>query len=404
MERLFIIDHGLTDLHSHYYGKALGWLAACRNRGINPRFYIKQGALPQIVLKFAAKAVFPYAPDEIVDQDPICWQLSDFMTLSTGFADACMALEADGVGGDDLVVLPYATERCVFGVAQWLKRLAPTARPTMAFNFLVPDFNWRVEDDRSSVSGNFSFFRYATRCIRELLPPAKLFFSAVVPALCNAFSEAAQYPCRKVPLGTYFPGEKELAAWGGEMPPRAHIGVMGEFRPEKGSEIVAEVLLQFAALRPKKPIAVQMTNEAQAANFRKVVRERGVRSPFFLYHGHTDHGRYLHRLVSSDILLLPYDWKRYAMRASGVLSEAAGFGIVAVVPDRTWAADQLAEGHGAGTTFRDFSVEAMIEALITASEQYRELKAQAMTKRLAWQQSQSTAALLDNILGQMAVA
>jgi glycosyltransferase involved in cell wall biosynthesis len=403
LERLFIIEHGLSDLHAHYYGEALGWLAACRDRGISPRFYIKRGALPQIVLKLAAKPVFPYAPDEYIDPDPISWQLSDYMTLSTGFADACKALEADGVGGNDLVVVPFASERCVLGAAQWLQRLAPAARPAMVFNFLVPDLNWRIEDDRSRVSGEFSYFRYAARRIRELLPPSKLFFTSPVYGLCTALSEAAQYRCREVPLGTSFPSEKELATRTRDMPPQAHISVLGEFRPERGSEIVGEVLLQFAALRPGKSIAVHVMNEAQATALRKAARERGVRSPFFLYHGHADHGQFLRRLLSTDILLLPYNWKRYAIRPSNVFSEAAGYGIVAVAPDRTWAADKLLEGHGAGTIFRDFSIEAMIEALVTASDQYRELKEIAMAKKLAWRQAHSTAALLDNVLANVMV-
>jgi glycosyltransferase involved in cell wall biosynthesis len=402
-ERIFIIQHGLSDLHAHYYGETLGWLAACRDRGISPRFYIKRGALPQIVLKLAAKPVFPYAPDEFIDPDPISWQLSDYMTLSTGFADACKTLETDGVGGNDLVMVPFASERCVLGAAQWLQRLSPAARPAMVFNFLVPDLNWRVEDDRSRVSGEFSYFRYAARRIRELLPPSKLFFTSPVYGLCTALSEAAQYRCREVPLGTSFPSEQNLAMRDRHMPPRAHIGVLGEFRPERGSEIVGEVLLRFAALRPGKSIAVHVMNEGQATALRKAAHERGVRSPLFLYHGHADHGLFLRRLLSTDILLLPYNWQRYAIRPSNVFSEAAGYGVVAVVPDRTWAADKLLEGHGAGTIFRDFSVDSMIEALVTASEQYRELKQLALAKQLAWRQAHSTHALLDNILAKLVV-
>ena len=101
---------------------------------------------------------------------------------------------------------------------------------------------------------------------------------------------------------------------------------------------------------------------------------------------------------------MPYNWQRYAVRPSGVFSEAAGYAIVTVLPDRTWAADKLAEGHGSGTIFRDFSVESIIEALLTASDQYRELKALALAKKLAWQQAHSTMALLDNILTWKAAA
>jgi hypothetical protein len=45
----------------------------------------------------------------------------------------------------------------------------------------------------------------------------------------------------------------------------------------------------------------------------------------------------------------------------------------------------------------------MIEALVTASEQYRELKEVAVANKLAWRQAHSTRALLDNILAQIAV-
>ena len=149
---------------------------------------------------------------------------------------------------------------------------------------------------------------------------------------------------------------------------------------------------------------MHVRNQTQAADLRRYVRERGARSPFFLYHGTLDHGGYLRRLISTDILLLPYNWERYAIRPSGVFSEAAGYAIVTVLPDRTWAADKLAEGHGSGTIFRDFSMEAMIESLVTASDQYPELKTLALAKKLAWRQSQSTTALLDSVLNYVAAA
>src|SRR4029077_9635861 len=125
----------------------------------------------------------------------------------------------------------------------------------------------------------FSFFRYAARRIRALLPPSKLSLTSAVPGLCTALSEAAQYPCREVPLGTSFPGEEEFSLSHRGKPPRAHIGVLGEFRPERGSEIVTEVLLRFAALRPKKSIAVHVIKQDQAIALRQVVRERRVSSP-----------------------------------------------------------------------------------------------------------------------------
>jgi hypothetical protein len=119
MEKSFIIHHGLIDLHSPYYDYLL-WRSALVARReprprITPRFYVKRSALRQIVLKLAAKPVFPYAPDEVIDQDSLCWQLSDFMSLSSDFAQSHTTLEADGIDGDHLIVVPFAVERCVSG-------------------------------------------------------------------------------------------------------------------------------------------------------------------------------------------------------------------------------------------------------------------------------------------------
>lgn len=402
MKRLFIIHHGLSDLHSHYYGEALGWVEACRERGISPCFYINRRALAQVVMKFGAKPVFPYPSDAIVERDPDFQQLADFITLGTRFAEACTALEVDGIGGDDLVIVPYATERDVFGAALWLERLLPVARPTIAFVFMVPDFRWHIDEDRSNVSGDMSYFRYAASRILAVLPPSRLIFNAIDPRLCKVISTATRHPCSEAPVGTYFPSEEDLTARDVDEPPSAHVGVMGEFRPEKGSLIVADVLLRFAALRPKRPVSVQVRDQAQATALHAYFRKKGMCSPFFLYDGLVEQERYLRRLIHLDIVLLPYQWKRYAMRPSGVFSEAVGFGVVAVVPGRTWAADRLAAGCGAGITFHDFSVKAMTEALVAASDGYSVLKERAALSKAAWRLSQSTTALLDKILGQVA--
>src|SRR5262249_5365289 len=129
--RLFIVQHGLQDYHSHYYGETRGWQAACRARNIEPRFYINQRAPAEMVREFEAQPVFPFASDVIVERDPECRQLADFLMLGNRFARAARALEADGLAGSDLVLVPFSTERDIFGAAIWLQRLAPERRPTL---------------------------------------------------------------------------------------------------------------------------------------------------------------------------------------------------------------------------------------------------------------------------------
>ncbi len=401
LDRIFIVHHGLVDRHAHYFGEALGWLDACRARGIKPHLYVNAKALPSIVERLGARPVFPYAPDANVEADPRCRQLSDYLLLGNGFARACRALESDGVGANDLVVVPFASERDVFGAAIWLEQLPAAARPVLAFTFMVPDFRWQVSEDRSKLMGDISYYAYAGKRILGVLPARRLLLNGIDKRFRKTVAAAMQHPCGWVPLGTYFPDEAELSAPDDEPEfPHVHVGVAGEFRPEKGSDLVPEVLLRFAKLRPGRAVALQVADETQAMEMDDHFRRSAIDSPFFLYAGWADHRAYLRRLLRTDILLLPYHWHRYAIRPSGVFSEAVGYGIVPVVPDRTWAADQLASGWGAGTTFAEFSAEAMIEALVKASDDISVLKAKATFTKQAWRDAHSTAALLDRLLEQ----
>src|SRR5262249_43391620 len=156
-------------------------------------------------------------------------------------------------------------------------------------------------------------------------------------------------------------GEDVLAK---EPEPQVHVRVPGQLRLEKGSAILAEVLLRFAEARPGKPISVQANDQADASEMAQQLKP--CKSPFSVYYGQLSLAQYQRRVVASDIVLLPYDWRRYPLRASGVFSEAVGFGIPTVVPDRTWMADNLRAGMGAGTIFEEQSATAILKALLAA--------------------------------------
>src|SRR5262249_16179545 len=158
------------------------------------------------VHEFSAKAVFPFAADAILERDATCRQLSDFLRLSAAFAHAAQALEADGVGAEDLVLLPFATERDLFGAALWLQRLPQGRRPALAFVFYNPDLQWQVSEDRHHVTGDFSFFRYAVKRLRTVLPAGRILLFAADGRLRGLLERITRHPCTQIPLAThYFP-------------------------------------------------------------------------------------------------------------------------------------------------------------------------------------------------------
>lgn len=402
MRRLFLIQHGLVDFHSHYYGEAKGWAAACRDRGIPARFYVNRHAQPQIIQEFAAIPAFPYAADVMVERDPACVVLSDFLFLGEMFARSSQALDADGVGGNDVVVVTYATERDLFGAALWLQSLPPERRPTMFFIFHTPSFSWSVDEARTALNGDYSWHRYAAKRLSAVLPAEKIVLLATNPRLAMAIGFATQLPCAEAPLAIHYVSDAVLNRPAERPMPHAHIRLAGEFREEKGGGVVIEVIKRFAQERPGHSFCVQVGTQKAAEFLAQKVAD--CPTPVFIHYGPASHEEYQQRLVRSDLLLLPYRWQRYALRASGVFTEALGFGLVPVVPERTWMADMLMTGWGGGVTFRNFSAASITKALLVASDALPKLKAAATSSRDAWRHRQSAQALLAQIVARVSAA
>ncbi|MGH6975963.1 MAG: hypothetical protein ACREED_02950, partial [Stellaceae bacterium] len=371
LDRLFIVHHCLFDRHSHAYGQARGWLEACRSRGLAPRLYVNRHAEPDIVAEFSAIPAFEYPTDIILDPDTLTRDLSDFITVAERFAADCGALDRDGIGGSDVMFVTFSSERDILGAALWLERLPQERRPTVAFLFLSPDFGWHIDPQRDRVSGEFSRARYAMRRLRGVLPVKKIVVLATTERLASLLRTILQHPCDVCALPKYFVDADVLAATDAQVPGRSTVFVAGEFRAEKGADLTVPVMLRLASQRRGLSFAVQVPDEQIAHTVREQLTPMANSGSYCrIDYGQLSHEVYQKRLLLSDILLLPYLWWRYALRASGVFAEAVGFGIVTVVPDRTWMSDMRAAGWGAGTVFAEPTVENIAAAVSSAIDAY----------------------------------
>lgn len=403
--RVFIVNPGLYDRHSHPYGEARGWREACRRRGIIPYLYVNRRADPAIVAEYGANPAFTYATDTIIDPNPATRVLADFGRISEQFARDCNVLEKDGVGAADVVIVPYAGERDLHGAAIWFERIPAERRPTMVFIFHVPDFNWRIDPQRSRVGGDFSRVRAAMDRLRTVQPAEKIVILAATARLAAALRTILRHPCETAGLPTYFVDPRELASTNARVSGRTTVMIAGEYRHEKGADLIIPVILRLAAERPGIKFALQVYEERAA----KIVRDQLAAmaegsSQCRIDYGQLPHEVYQKRLLLSDILLLPYRWWRYALRSSGVFSEAAGLGIVTVVPDRTWMSDMLAAGWGGGTVFGEPSVDSIAAAATEAIDAYPTLKEKAGERSAEWRRINSADTVLDLILRRAGVA
>ncbi|HUI19027.1 MAG TPA: hypothetical protein VL244_15265 [Alphaproteobacteria bacterium] len=399
MNRLFLLHQGLMDRHSHYYGEALGWREACRECGVTLHLYVNRETDPALVAELSAVPAFPYATDVLLETDTLCQQLSDFITVSESFAQGCRALERDGIDGTDVAVVTYGSERDLYGAALWLERRPVPQRPSFVFIFYQPDFNWTIDRERNRLDGDFSRMRYGMKRLRAVLPAEKLVVYATTVGLAKALEPIIDYPCGVCPLPTYYGDAGALAASGARDETRVNVRLPGEFRIEKGAELVVPAILRIAELRPGITFALQIYRE-DVARFvaEKLAPLDSGPSRCVVEFGQLDHAEYQRRLVRSDIILLPYVWWRYALRSSGVFSEAVGFGLVTVVPNRTWMADCLQNGWGAGVAFGEPTVEDIAQAVLTALGDYPVLKEQAGRRSEEWRRGNCAAAVIDQII------
>jgi len=392
--RLHVIHHGLRDRRSHFYGEGLGWVAACQKRGVDLRLYVHETAPLDIVQELSARAPFRHRAGTASLARLKGETDSEHALLVSWFAEGCSALEAEGIDAGDGVVVTFASEIEFQGAAEWLARLAPNRRPQIAFVFhREPTLHLVIREDRAAGTADFSDFTEAMTRLGSVLPPERIGLLATTPHLAVLLSSVARHPCVEAPHPSFYLDEDVLAA---KPEPPTHICVPGQLREEKGKDLVAETLLRFAEARPGKRLTVQANSKDDASAMAESLTD--CKSPFSVYYGEMSHAQYQRHLVAADIVLLPYDWRRYALRGSGVFSEAVGFGIVAVVPDRAWMADNLRAGRGAGTIFAEQSVDSILEALIEASDDHAVLRERARRTMQDWRREHSTAALLEAVL------
>ena len=228
--RIFLLQHGLKDRHTHFYGETLGWIDVLNLRGLSYEIFGHAEAEPDIVDECGAKPLFSFVPGARTIADPVTDQLDSFLRYSRQFAVDCAAL-SDKVEASDIVVVAFATERELFGTAQWLTTVPDTRRPHLVFHFVTPDFRWAVSDDRATIKGDVAYYRYAANQLAAVSDKLHLF--AGTEKLCPAMQGAFDRPVFTAPLPMTYPAAADLP----ESPDDpdwvpAHVGFVGEYRRE----------------------------------------------------------------------------------------------------------------------------------------------------------------------------
>lgn len=399
-ERLFLLQNGLYDQHTHYFSETVAYREAVERIGMQMLCYANRRIAPQMAELLGVKPTFSLFPGQIGSRDRHCAELSDYVEQSRAFLSDCCVMDKDGCSVEDYVFVPYALPAEIYGLARWLERRPPAERPRVMLVFHHPDLRWKALPDRKSVRGNFSFWRHAFLELVKLVPADRLFLGATVPQLAGVLGKLAEHPVRHVPLATWWLAEgiaEERRRERSDLERGADLVVCGDYRAEKGRDLVPAVLANVLRARPAMRIRLQVSQkdfaEKAAAELRRATGP-GATARVDIRVGQLSQEDFVQRLASSRLALLPYHPARYAMRGSAVFSEAVGYGVPVVVPRGTWLDDCLSAGFGAGVGFDTCEEGDVTGAVLAALDDIDALETRALMKAPAWRKAYNADVLL----------
>lgn len=394
--RVFLIQHGLVDKHSHYYGETLKYVEAIREMGAEPVVYAHVSCEPGIVAELGARPAFPLKTDLMVDQDPLTAELSRFIVCANAFAQALTRNlpPPANFAQDDLVLVPYGTQNEAYGLGIWLRSLPLEKRPYVALVCHRPEFTWKIDGKREQVKGNASFWRFAGRLLSQTSRARVALFApdARLVRFLGTASGLAWRVCG-MPTPWFAPLPAALSAAGD-----IDVGMMGEYRPERGSRIVPETLALIDRQRPGLRYFVHVGNPGDRAGLESELATLGFSGTLEIATGNLSSEEFVHNLLRIRLVVLPYMAQYYAMRSSGVLSECAGYGIPAVVPQGTWLSDRLDEKKAAGTMFREWTARSVAAATVDALDKLPALADEAARLCGPWREENSARRVLQSAL------
>jgi glycosyltransferase involved in cell wall biosynthesis len=398
--KVHVLQHGLEDMHSHYYGESLHLKKAIEDMGAECALYVYTGCEAALVKELNAKPIFRYPADQGFDPDPLSKELSTFVVCGAAFAEALSKHLPQQFAADEWILVPYTTQVEAYGMGMWLNSIPKGTRPKVMLFCHRPELAWRADVSRLKMQANSSFWRWSGHLMAKAVGPDNVKLATGDVRLADFLCQFSTLKTMVSGLATaYFLGPQEQST----LPKDVDVGIVGEFRPERGRHIVAETLAETDRLRPGLTYRIQVMNASDATELRAQLAGLGFQGQLEVVPGTQAPLQFDAMLARCRLAVLPYMPDRYAMRTSGVFSQATAYGVPVVVPDRTWLSDAIQGGLAAGVVFDEWSAPAIARAAVQALNQLPELTALAAELAPQWRLKNSPGTVLRNMMAALEI-
>lgn len=276
-------------------------------------------------------------------------------------------------------------------IGRWLATFRAGTAPLVAIEFGAPS--------GASSEGWFKQFadqyRTASRFF-HLLDQGRILLFTFDAAASAEYSELTRLPVAVLPPVHGVP--ESLRRRSRATDGRITLGFLGQQREEKGFNLLPGIIQGLRLSGCDARILVQDGDGSERPATRKI-REIAERDPLVeFYHRPADPILWRELLSRTDLMVLPYEPRRYRASYSAVAVEAVSAGIPMVVPVGTTMESLAFEYQGGATGFRAWESEAVCEAILQAHLSYENLSALAFTGAEKWARNNGAGPFVERLL------
>ncbi len=276
-------------------------------------------------------------------------------------------------------------------IGKWLAAFPGGEAPLAAIEFGAPS--------GASTAGWFAQFpsqyREASRTFR-LLAPGRLLLFTFDPAASAEYSGLLGLPVAALPAVHSAEGPLRLRSRSADG--RITIGFLGQQREEKGANLLPAIVRGLRKAGCDDRILIHDGEPAERLFTRKA-REIAGKDPLIEFlHQPANPSQWQDLLRRTDLLVLPYEPKRYGSSYSAVAIEAVSAGIPMVVPRGATMESLAIEYQGRATSFDSWDADAVCQAALRALASFDNLSALAFSGAGAWEKRNGARRFADRLL------
>ncbi|WP_111976377.1 hypothetical protein [Algibacillus agarilyticus] len=384
--KIHIIQHGLKDKSAHEFPELIGWKQLFFDQKQEHYIYCHSSAPTEWQEKYDVIPSFNLIPEHTFAAPEGLTELYDFCEKSRHFGLACQNIDGKNLQADDLIIVSYALEAEIYGVAQWLQTLPKNKQPFVAFIIHRQHFATKLSEDKKSISVPEGYYNLAANALREAYSEFKTaVFTLNNNRLAQYIHQTTQLPCYPIPYHI----ESHKLQSRKAIPTIYDISFIGQYRPERGTQLIPQIINQLLTVLPTKKIFLQVTEAYEYENVAAWFFKIGSPKNLIIHYGSLERQSFIEIIQQSKLIVLAYYWQRYLMRSSGVFADAVSLAKPTVIPAQSLMVDQIKAVKGAAVAFNSFSEASITQAIIQAISQIEQLTIQAQIASQNWQKENS---------------